>query len=161
MIDPTQFHAAWEGLCTRFGKEPDPRQAGAYLRYLSEQMTTEQFIQSVRALWATAKWFPRPADFLLIATADDWQIVMRCMDECKPPEWNWSDIWREEMNERARAACLALGGIQSMRPMRDKDIIRLKAAWESAYEQAAASAALALPAPNRAKEIAPTLELTA
>ena len=153
MIDPTQFHAAWEGLCTRFGKEPDPRQAGAYLRYLSEQMTTEQFLQSVRALWATAKWFPRPADFLLIGAASEWHLVLRCLEGFHPPDFPWAETWRE-LSPRAQSACIALGGIPGMKPQAEKDTIRLKSAWETAYEQAAASAALALPAPNRTKEIA-------
>lgn len=147
MVERTQFHQVWLSLCERFGQDARPNQEMAYYRYLNEQMDTPTCLAAARALWATAKWFPRPADFLLAGAADDWARVLECVRLHHPPEWGWVEPWKR-MSERSRAACLALGGIPAMKTCAGNDPIRTKKAWEDAYEQATTSEALALPAPS-------------
>jgi hypothetical protein len=144
MIDRSAFKQAWGHICARFGREHDPKQAAAYFEYLSEQMETEEFLASARAIWATAKWFPRPADFLTVVVTDEWLKVLACVEDYNPPHGKWYEKWRE-FEPRTRSACDQLGGIAGMKAVAEKDVIRLKAAWEQAYEQAAAAQALALP----------------
>lgn len=148
MIERAEFMRAWEHLCGRFGRDPDPGQAAAYYGFLSEQMETESFLRAARTLWATAKWFPRPADFLLLEASGEWRCVLAAIEACHPPDWRWMDHVRE-MSPRGQAACDSLGGIHAMKIIHDKDVLRLKTAWDAAYEQATAETVLALPAPDR------------
>lgn len=146
MIERAAFKQAWGHLCTRFGRSDDPAQAVQYFDYLSEQMGTDEFLRAARAVWATARYFPRPADFLLIAAADEWMLVLRCIEGFRGPDWPWREPW-ERLSKRAQDACNLLGGMEALKGAAARDPLRLKAAWEAAYEQAAASAVLALPAP--------------
>jgi hypothetical protein len=151
MIDPAEFQTVWRHLLTRFGKTYDAGQAAAYLDYLSPEMDTDTFKAAARSLWATAKWFPRPADFLLVRAAGEWRTVIDCMAGCAHPDFAamqkpdgaW---WR--LSDRARDACVALGGIPGMKLANERNSLALKTAWEKAYEEATATRALALPAPR-------------
>jgi hypothetical protein len=147
VIEREEFTEAWAHLCDRFGREPDPRQAHSYLKFLDESgMDTPAFLVAARTIWATAKWFPRPADFLLVGAAGEWSTVLGAVSAYNPPEAGWVEHWRA-LSPRALAACNALGGIAGMRAIYDRDVLRLKAGWEQAYEQETAAAVLALPAP--------------
>ena len=55
----------------------------AYWKFLNDRLSNEQFMAAARTVWATSRFFPRPADFLLAAyprtlpelnrAADAWQ----------------------------------------------------------------------------------------
>lgn len=154
MIDKGEFMRAWEHLSARFGRESNAGQAAAYYGFLNDQMDTPAFLQAARALWATAKWFPRPADFLLLSASGEWGLVLDAVKSCHPPEWRWTEPYGR-LSDRARSACDALGGIHAMVPVYNKDVLRLKAAWEAAYEQATAEHVLSLPPAGPARRLAP------
>jgi hypothetical protein len=142
MIDRRAFTRSWQEILTRFGRDPEPGQAAAYYEYLSEQMDTEQFLAAARALWATARYFPRPADFLLMGAGGEWDTVRLAMEGVSTQ--SWAGHWRT-LSARSQDACRALGGVPHMADMWARDSIRLKAAWEAEYERTVAVAALSLP----------------
>lgn len=150
MIDRNEFQSAWAMLCERFGKTYEGNQAAAYYRYLNDQMDTEGFVRAARALWATARWFPRPADFLLVGAAGEWALVLAAAEAYTPPAWEWSQHW-QRMTERGREACRAIGGMTTIRALWERDVTKLKAEWERAFEQSMAAEVLSLPAPNLRK----------
>jgi hypothetical protein len=144
VIDRAEFLRAWGHIVARFNRPDDPQQAAAYYGFLSEQMDTAGFLSAARALWATAKWFPRPADFLLLSAQCEWDIVLSAVEEYTPPHGRWHRHWIR-LTPRAMEACRRLGGVSAMRPVFEHDVLKLKAAWEQSYEQAIAEEALALP----------------
>lgn len=146
MIDETQFFHAWRHICSRFNRTFEQEQALAYFEFLAEQMDTDGFLAAARSVWATAKFFPRPADFLVAGASGDWSVILRCMDLSHRKE-AWHGEW-STLSERSRAACLSLGGIPTMYELHGKDSIRLKNEWERAFEQAVGAAVVALPAPK-------------
>ena len=153
MIDKDEFKQAWRRLCHRFGKEVNPQVAAAYYEFLNEALETGVFLSAAQVIWATAKWFPRPADFLTVGIGGEWDLVQRCMELAdKKQAWH---VDYALLSDRGRAACKALGGIHEMIPVRNKDTIRLKMAWEQAYEQATAATVLALPSGPKAPGLAP------
>jgi hypothetical protein len=145
VIDPSEFKHVWDQLCVRFGQTNDAEAAAAYLEYLTDQMETGQFIQAARALWATNRWFPRPADFVLVGAAREWKLVIQAAEAYVPPNWSWQTPW-SQLSKRAQEACKALGGMTTVRTLWEKDVSKLKHEWERAYEQEAAAEVLALPA---------------
>lgn len=145
MIDRQAFHRAWEHICARFGRDPDPRQEAAYFEFLSAQMDTEEFTAAARAVWATAKWFPRPADFLFLASTTDWRHVLAAVEACVSPSFDWFPHF-ERVSKIGQDACRSLGGIPTMRTIWERDILRLKKAWEEAVEAEAANAVVTGPA---------------
>ncbi len=148
MIERSEFGRAWKHLCERFGRANDPQQAAAYFGFLSEAMDNEEFTRAARTLWATARFFPRPADFLVVAANKEWLKVLQAVELYTPPQAEWLEPWRS-LTPRARQACDRLGGIAGMRQIFDKDVLRLKEAWEKSYEQTSANEVLALAAPSR------------
>lgn len=146
MIDRTVFRDEWRRLVARFGQQWDKEQALAYLEFLSPHMDTAEFQSAARSLWAVAKWFPRPADFLLAASGEDWEHAIGAIELCTPPEWGWSARW-QQISSRGQDACRRLGGIPAMRTAWQRDPLRLKTEWERAYEQSTAREALLLPSP--------------
>lgn len=153
MIDKAEFKTAWRRLLVRFGKaEVNADQAMMYYHYLSELMTTEEFLRACQAVWATAKWFPRPADFLTVAAGSEWPRVISCMEAHHPPDFGWAEMWKE-LSPRTRAACLRLGGIASMKEQANRGMVKLREAFLAAYEEEATAQALALPAPPAAKQL--------
>jgi hypothetical protein len=145
MIDHEIFGAAWKRLCVRFGRKVDSEEAADYHEYLSEQLGTEDFLAACRTLWATATFFPRPADFVLVGAADDWSRVLGAVEKYTPPQAEWVQPWRS-LSPRARAACDQIGGISAMRAIYERDVLRLRTAWEKAYEQEVGRDALKLSA---------------
>jgi hypothetical protein len=114
VIDPSEFKHVWDQLCVRFGQTNDAEAAAAYLEYLTDQMETGQFIQAARALWATNRWFPRPADFVLVGAAREWKLVIQAAEAYVPPNWSWQTPW-SQLSKRAQEACKALGGMTTVR----------------------------------------------
>lgn len=148
MIALDEFTPAWEHLCARFGKEPDARQSAAYYGFLSERMETDEFLRAARTLWATAKWFPRPADFLGLGASDDWQLVLNSAAAYNPPDASWHEHWKQ-LSPRGAAAARQLGGISAIKPLYDRDVIRLRSAFLEAYEAVAVQDVLAAPLPQK------------
>lgn len=145
VIERNEFIRRWRQLCVRFSRADDPEQAASYLGYLSGQMSTGEFIGAAKALWATAKWFPRPVDFLLVAAGNDWTLVLDAASKFSPPEWAWTAAWAE-MSPRCQEAVRRMGGMDAVRRIWERDVVKLKTEWEKAYEQsAAAEIARALP----------------
>jgi len=134
MIDQAAFIRAWRHLCTRFGRKVDADEAAEYLDFLDGQLDTDSFLAAARVLWATAKWFPRPADFVLVGAAGEWRLVLEAVDRYAPPDTAWLKPWGA-LSDRSREACQQLGGLAAMRAVYERDVLRLKAAWEAAYEQ--------------------------
>lgn len=156
MIEVEIFKRHWRELLQRFGKPWDRNVAAAYYAFLSEVMDTEAFTSAARAIWATATWFPRPAEFLTAHAGADWPLVLRCIDGFRPPDWPWQKPWAE-MSARGQAACNRLGGMESLKTAHAKDPLRLKKAWEEAYEQCVGSEVLALPPASRPEPAAKRL----
>lgn len=143
MITTHTFSQEWRRHCLRHGRAIDQDEAACYLEYLSEQMDEATFVAASRALWATSRFFPRPADFVLIGAGGEWRLVIRCIEGFAPPKWEWTGPWKE-LSDRGREACKQLGGMETMRAAFERDALRLKAAWEQAYEQATAAEVLQL-----------------
>ncbi len=150
MIDRDVFKAQWNLILGRFGREWDAPQAAAYFGFLSDQMETEEFKAAAAALWATATFFPKPSEFLMIGAARDWPLVLKAIDTCHAPDWSWAEHFRA-LSPRGRAACIRLGGIPAMKEQLAArgDVTRLKTDFDKSFEQetAATAAALAISAP--------------
>lgn len=147
MIDREAFKAGWYGILLRFGVEFHKDQAAAYYEYLSPQMETGDFLQAAQAIWATAKWFPRPVDFVLIGTAGEWSDVLKVAELYRPPDAGWVVYWGS-LSKRSQDACRNLGGLTVVRRLYERDPIKLKQEWEKAFEQVVTREALALPTPR-------------
>ena len=151
MIDLDTFNEEWAALAGRFGKADNATQAAAFYDFLTDRMETPDFVAAARTLWANARWFPRPVDFLLVGAADEWARVMECM-ELSGKLLAWGEQW-QALSSAARAACLALGGVPTLKTMHDKDSIRAKNEWEKALEQATAGEVLRLEAGVQRKRL--------
>lgn len=146
MIDLTAFNDAFRSLSTRFGRAYDANQAAAYHEFLDDHLDTPQFQAAARTIWATAKWWPRPADFLMVGSGDEWHRVTLWMDPAASPQKR-DEHWGA-LSTRAQTAVKRIGGLEALQGLSGKDALRVKAAWEAAYEQATASAVLSLPLPK-------------
>lgn len=147
MIDLEKFRGVWAHLCARFNRAPDPQQAVAYHDYLTELMDTEEFLAAARAVWATSRFFPRPADFLTVGAGGDWGRLLAAAAAYRQGSAEWLRPWNE-LSPRGRAAAAKLGDITTIRAIYDRDVVRLRAAFLAAYEEAAVDQVLALPAPG-------------
>lgn len=154
MIDKDTFKAAWRRLCVRFGQAVDADQAAMYHQYLTELMDTDEFLVSCRAIWASAKWFPRPADFLSVRAGLDWPLVLECAEGYAPPDWRWVEPWKR-MSPRGQAACQRLGGMTAIHDQMGRSVLKLREAFLVAYEEEATAETLALPAPRDSRRLAP------
>lgn len=146
MIDKAAFKQGWRNLSARFGKEINADQAAMYYDYLSQVMETDEFLQACNAIWATAKWFPRPADFLNVRAASEWPIVLRCANEYRPPDATWFETWKL-LAPRSQAAVKRLGGIDAVKEQLARNSLKIKEAFLAAFEEEATAEVLALPAP--------------
>lgn len=156
MLDKTQFAKTFALLAARFGKDfgdqAGPLSAG-YFTYLDAcGLSDVDLERAARAIFATHKFFPRPADFLCAHLASEWAVVLDALDACRPPDYGWAPYFKI-LSGKGRNACLALGGIPTMREIADKDLVRLKQAWERAYEQATEQQAMALPSAAERKAL--------
>lgn len=145
MIDPVKFREIWAHLCARFNREVDANLAVSYLEYLTELMDTEEFVIAARAVWATGRFFPRPADFVVIRAGLEWPTVLECLSGFHPPDWPWQAPWKD-LSPRAQSACHRLGGISAMAEEAVRGVTRLRESYQTAYEEEATAEALALPA---------------
>lgn len=142
--DAHTFAQAFNRLRRRFNLPPDDEQAADYFAYLSASLSLDEMLRAMQALWATREFFPKPADFVLVYAAGEWRAVQACMTEWdEGKQWRGSLVLWPALSSRARAACLALGGVPAMKLQTDQ--IRLKASWDKEYALAVQDEVLALP----------------
>jgi hypothetical protein len=154
MIDAESFALAWKHLEERFGKERNEAMRLMYYDFLAAQMDTDAFMGAARTIWATFKWWPRPADFLTLAAAGEWPLVVKCVEGYRPPDWPWMET-RKQLSERAWGGVRQMGGIDALKAAYERDPLRAKEAWEKALEQSTADAVLQLAAAGAFKALAP------
>lgn len=164
MIDAESFGLAWTHLEERFGRERNEAMRLMYYDFLTPQMDTDAFLAAARVVWASFKWWPRPADFLTVAAQCEWPLVVKCVEGFRPPDWPWTTDapdgtpapWKQ-LSGRARGAVKHMGGMDVLKAAYERDPLRAKDAWEKALEQhtadgvlqlAASGAFKALPAPQ-------------
>ena len=145
MIDQTTFAAEWRLLEERFGKSHTLEVVRRYHETLDPLLDTEEFTRAARSLFAHARFFPSPADFLGPRCNRAWTRVQRCIDELCPPEWRWGERWLS-LSPTTKWACEQLGGIAGMKKAADRDIVQLRATFRRIYVEAALSEAIHLPA---------------
>lgn len=144
MIPRETFLEHWRRICRRFDRTFDRanlEDAEGYLEFLGPRMSAEEFDEAARAVWATAKWFPRPADFLGVMAGQEWRTVLALSADFDAEAW-------AELTTAAKLATESLGGTAAIRESRNVE--RMRSAWIDAYElevQAEASV-LRLPAPG-------------
>lgn len=107
-ISKSVFSEAWQKLEGRFGKQP-PGSAADYLAHLTEILTEDEFLEAVRAVWATREFFPRPADFLLIRQGEDWTKILEATDLARK-KLDWGPVFKS-MSPTGQMSIKALGGI--------------------------------------------------
>lgn len=150
MISAEAFAAAWQMLHERFPRAPEHFES--YHAWLDERMDTDAFVLAAEHLWATARFFPRPIDFLLVEAEREWKAVLAALHRSNAhPDFQASKALLE-IGGKARSAVYALGGIEGAQNALQRDPVRFKAAWLEAYE---AEDVPALPAGPARKEIAP------
>lgn len=132
MIDTRVFGAWWARLEERFGKQPG---ADAYARYLNAQgMGSQEFEGAASALWATSRFFPRPAEFLFIEAGIAWKCVQDNAPRMVPPVKSREDYdeARGLIPPRAWEALQSLGGPRVVAD--SHDLVRLRRDFLDAYE---------------------------
>lgn len=134
MIDRRRFAAWWQRLEGRLGKADG---ADAYLLYLESQgMETEAFEAAASAVWATSRFFPRPADFLLVEAGSAWDTVRIVAPELLRL-FGDAEAWRairQKIPDRAWRALSSLGGPTALRD--STDLVRFRREFLDAYELA-------------------------
>lgn len=132
MIEKRKFLAWWARLEERFGVTPG---ADAYLRYLeSQRMDTASFETAAASVWATSRFFPRPADFLLVEAGAAWMAVLQHAPQLLPPASSrerWDEA-RAVIPDRAFTALQTIGGPAAVRD--SHDIARLRREFLDAFE---------------------------
>lgn len=162
MIDAGKFRAWWQRLEERFGETVG---IDAYLAYLNRQgLSTDEFEASAAAVWATSRFFPRPADFLLVSAGAGWQAVQKhAPDLCGGPNATREayDAARAAIPDRAYRALATIGGPLAFRDASDRG--RFRRDFLEAYELIVTEEALGsivlssggkplrLPSPTRAE----------
>jgi hypothetical protein len=139
--DAEVFAGAFNKIRRRFNLAPDDEMAADYFAYLSAFLSLDEMLSAMHAIWATREFFPKPADFVTAFVPGEWRKVQECMDGwTEARDWIGSrEVW-PTLSERSKAACIALGGVPSMRTQ--PDIVKLKAAWEREYAQAVQAEAM-------------------
>jgi hypothetical protein len=160
MLSLAEFRTEWNRLETRFGRDHNEETLDAYYEFLAPLMDTAAFLAAAHTVWATFKWWPRPADFLTLAAQGEWPLVVQCVEGYRPPDWPWTTDapdgtiapWKR-LSERSRGAVKQMGGIDAVKAAYERDPIRAKDAWEKALEQATADEVLRLSAAGTFKAL--------
>jgi len=129
VIDRAVFLTHWKRICRRFDRAFDRdtlTETDDYFEFLSARMSTEDFDEAARAVWATARFFPRPADFLSVQAGHEWRTVLEFSSDFD------RDVWAQ-LTVAAKLATEAIGGTAVVRGSRD--LVRLRTAWLDAYER--------------------------
>lgn len=158
MIDKEIFAEEWKALLVRFGRKVDEAnkdQGKRFYVFLSPQMDTAAFVAASRAVWATSRFFPRPADFLTCGSGAVWSSLVGLLREYRPPAWGgaytaieWWDAWRS-LPAAATDAAESLGHVEQLQRLAETQSMKFREQWERLYEQRTVSDAVAaLPPPK-------------
>ena len=134
MIEQRVFLDTWKALCRRFGRSRDNEEALEHHAYLSGAMTTSEFVKSARHVWATREFFPRPADFLIVAGGLEWAELIRIRAKDAAQTRPWANAYEQALSDRGRAAVKLLGGLDIVVGLYERDPIRARNEFLSAYE---------------------------
>lgn len=132
MISPETFVTEWAALEERFRVETSTAMMERYREYLNPRMSDEEFRAAARQVFATNRFFPRPADFLLVESVEQWRLLQARVDAFNPP--HGGDDWRPGLSARAVQAVRDLGGILAVKEAINRDGPRFRDRWEQAYE---------------------------
>jgi hypothetical protein len=144
-IEHADFIRIWRHICRRFNRDFDHEQAAAYFDYLGEYLTTEEFTASARHIWATSRFFPRPADFLVADATDAWRQVSRTADLYTTPAPREFGEAMKALPPRCKSAVRDMGGIDAVKREMAHSTVRAREAFERAYEAAVVADMPALP----------------
>lgn len=159
MIDKEVFVSEIRALERRFGHDLHEDEVTRYHDYLSERMSTDQFRDACRAVWATREFFPRPADFVEVTAGREWRTVIEAIGAHNPPHDSGWIILHDRASERSVEAVRALGGLPSLVTVYDRDPIRARKVWMEAYKTAVVEDAMdALPSGDRGPSLPPGQE---
>ena len=138
MIERRKFVTWWKRLEERFGETPG---ADAYLAYLESQgLETHDFEAAAAAVWATSRFFPRPADFLLVEAGRAWVVVLKNLPSLQSPDEQAWDAAKRRIPARAWDALASLGGASAL--LKARDITRVRRDFLDAYEMTVAGHAI-------------------
>lgn len=138
MIDKRTFVAWWKRLEDRFGQTPG---ADAYLGYLDSQgMDSDEFELAASAVWATARFFPRPADFLLVQAGQAWDAVRKNVSDLQTRDEAAWFAARARIPDRAWKVLATLGGPPAV--LDTRDLSRVRRDFLDAYELTVAEEAM-------------------
>ena len=151
MIERHVFIREWQKLEARFGKSYPKEVTGAYYEALASQLETEEFVMAARALFFASEFFPKPGDFFTVGAEAQWPMVVECIHGYCPPAWKWTEDW-ETLSPRAQDACRALGGMDAMKRMYERDALRARNAFLDAYGSVALSQVFPALAPGAGHE---------
>ena len=138
-IQSDSFLRAWETLEKRFGKQP-PGSAADYLGYLDGVLTDEEFGSAWRAVWATCRFFPRPADFLMVRQGEDWAKVQEAEKLARKRE-DWGSVFRS-MTPQGQKSIQAMGGIFVVGEQMQKSGSYVRRDFGAEYEMAVTTLAI-------------------
>ena len=129
MIQRTTFVDHWERICRRFRRpfdEMNMQDAEDYFAFLNEHMEQDEFVGAAQAVWATAKWFPRPSDFLAVRAGMEWRKVLEMVQRFDNATWRG-------LSQAARLATEAVGGTTGIAGA--TNVVRIRQAWLESYER--------------------------
>ena len=136
MIERERFFEVWERLCVRFNRDTEG-EAAEYYRWLSTQMTTDEYVAAATKLWATREFFPRPIDFVdamrpsVSAEAfRQWELVY------KQATRESTDGWMH-MDDLCKRAVSTVGGIDGVTHASPSQIAVLYDRFSRAYRDLA------------------------
>ena len=120
-------------LCHRWNRELSGEEAAQYRSFLSMHgMGDEEIKSAAVALWATARFFPRPVDFLLYRRRNAWAKAVEAATTFLPPMD--SGTWTELEDELTRQTIHELGGISSLKRAIGRDAIATRRSFMEVYE---------------------------
>lgn len=141
-IERSAFVEAMRALERRFNHEIHEDDLSRYHEYLSERMDTDEFLAAVDNIWATNRFFPRPADFLTIQIEDAWRRLKEAASIGIKRHANMTADgepvrWTDPLTPRGIQAIRDLGGIESVQELLNFNAMKLKAEWRQVYENVA------------------------
>lgn len=129
-LSKSVFLMHWQRLARRFGRKLDDgclAEAEDYYAFLSHRMTAEAYVVAAQTLWATAKWFPRPSEFLTTGAAKEWRLVLAMAQN------GWDrEVWAG-LGDAAKLATESCGGLSGMGAT--TNVLKLMEAWMASYER--------------------------
>ena len=136
--DSIEWARAFLALAKRFGRTPDTEEARMYGAYLDScGLTVDEAVAACRSLWATARFWPRPADFLEVTAEREWaKVLYLSQRHGSDPEYR--AVW-DTLTLDAKDAIGSLGGIHTLKEARS--ILRVREAFFDALSRTTAARA--------------------